>query len=561
MSNSQVAENTHNLPCVITVDNSKVFRAPGSGHLERALPALIFAVSTLYLFMFRRYSSIDLDEGIILQGAERVLRGQIPYRDFFMFYTPGSVYLVAGLFKVFGDSFSVARTSIAIVGAVCTVITYLLSRRVASRDIALLMAALTMTTSVTYRFLVIHNWYATLFASLTVYAVVRLWESQRWSWAFAAGSLAAVTTLIEQSKGAGLCLGLFVGYLILLVFGSKEALQGTRLNSLVAGFLWPWIATLLFFGSNHAIRPMLYDWVWPLQHYSRVNHVPYGFQGWSEHVRHDIFLTGPIWVRIAKYVAMSPGFIMPLLPLVAVACLTLGSWRLRRHGIASLLRRESIVLNAALSGLLFSIVRVRADITHFMYLAPLWYVVLAWVLGSRDLRSELLDKVRPSMVTYICVAFGLMVLAILLNLNGAQNRLETRRGTLITGAADTVVDYVQTRVAPGGELLVYPYAPIYNYLTETHSPAPLEFFQAGMNTPDQEQEIIAVLKSKKVHVVLFEPGFADKFATSWPETPLGAVANDAVADFIVRNYRVCSPLVSSPGWLFQFMVRKGDDCD
>ncbi len=189
--------------------------------LERLLPFLIFVVSLLYLSLFRRFSVMDLDEGIILQAAERILHGQVPYRDFFMFYTPGSAYLVAALFKVFGDSFAVARSSIAVAGAVCTAITYVLSRRVCSRNIALLAAALSMLNSFAYRFLVLHNWYGTLFASLAIYAALRLWESQRSSWAFVCGSLAAITTLIEQSKGAGLCLGLVVGYLILRFSGRR----------------------------------------------------------------------------------------------------------------------------------------------------------------------------------------------------------------------------------------------------------------------------------------------------------------------------------------------------
>src|SRR6185312_10215204 len=96
-------------------------------YLEGAIGACIFIISLLYLFLFRRHSGIDPDEGIVLQGADRILRGEVPYRDFFSFYTPGSFYLLATLFKIFGNSFAVARTSIAVVGAGCSVITYLLS--------------------------------------------------------------------------------------------------------------------------------------------------------------------------------------------------------------------------------------------------------------------------------------------------------------------------------------------------------------------------------------------------------------------------------------------------
>src|SRR5258708_3713909 len=98
---------------------------------------LIFAVSLAYLLIFCRYSSLEPDEGIVLTGAERILCGEVPYRDFFSFYTPGSFYLIAFLFRVFGDSFAVARTSLALAGAGCSVITYVLARRACSRSAAL----------------------------------------------------------------------------------------------------------------------------------------------------------------------------------------------------------------------------------------------------------------------------------------------------------------------------------------------------------------------------------------------------------------------------------------
>lgn len=76
---------------------------------ERLITLALFVVSLLYLSIFRRYTLLDPDEGIILQGAQRILDGQVPYRDFFSFFTPGSYYLNALLFRMFGNTFLVAR--------------------------------------------------------------------------------------------------------------------------------------------------------------------------------------------------------------------------------------------------------------------------------------------------------------------------------------------------------------------------------------------------------------------------------------------------------------------
>ena len=49
------------------------------------------------------------DEGIILAGADRILQGQVPYRDFWSMYPPGQFYTLALLFKLFGPSVLVER--------------------------------------------------------------------------------------------------------------------------------------------------------------------------------------------------------------------------------------------------------------------------------------------------------------------------------------------------------------------------------------------------------------------------------------------------------------------
>src|SRR5258707_8614339 len=121
---------SHNAPDLVdTTAHTSAAGLTRQTRAERAVPLLIFVCSLAYLCIFCRYTSLEPDEGIVLSGAERILRGEVPYRDFFSFYTPGSFYLVALVFRIFGDSLVVARISLAIAGAACSVVTYLLSRR------------------------------------------------------------------------------------------------------------------------------------------------------------------------------------------------------------------------------------------------------------------------------------------------------------------------------------------------------------------------------------------------------------------------------------------------
>jgi hypothetical protein len=195
-----------------------------------------------------------------------------------------------------------------------------------------------------------------------------------------------------------------------------------------------------------------------------------------------------------------------------------------------------------------------------MYLAPLLYLVLAWIVGSIDFSGRFLTPLRPLLIAYLALAFGLMSLSVLTTATGARTRIETRRGVIRTHQRNTVIEQVQAHTAPGEKILVYPYLPLYYYLTATRSPSRYDYFQPGMNTPEQAQEIIGSLKSQNVPIVLFEPWFPEKFASSWPGTPWSAIAHDPVADGIVTDYRLCRILSSPAGWQFDFMLQKRLKC-
>ncbi len=265
---------------------------PEESFLDRRVALLLFLLSLAYLYLFRRYTAMEPDEGIILQGAQRILSGQVLYRDFFSFFTPGSYYLLLVFF-----------------GAISSVLNYLLARRVCSRGSAFTIAILVTVTALPFRFLVLHNWDSTLWACLALYCAVRLLESPQWKWAFATGSFAALTFLFEQSKGAGLCLGLGAGLLAICSIDPRAPrLRRNQLAALALGLAWPFLVTFTYFAAQHSFSSMLADWFWPLQHYSLANRVPYGYQNWSDSTRHQLFGTGSLLVRIITALTISPCF-------------------------------------------------------------------------------------------------------------------------------------------------------------------------------------------------------------------------------------------------------------
>ncbi len=533
---------------------------PEKSPREWGIALLLFLSSVAYLRLFYDYSVVNCDEGIVLQGAERILRGEVLYRDFFSFYTPGSYYWIALLFRLFGSSLLVARTALLVYGGLFSVLTYLLARRVCPRGSALMAAYLLTLTALPYRFLVLHNWDSTLWAYLALYCAVRFLETLHGGWAAAVGVLTSLTFLFEHSKGAGLAVGLAVGFLVVALTDENKAFIRRRpLVACLTGFLVPFLLTFAYFASRHSLSQMLGGWLWPLRHYSQANTLPFGYLVLATPDPTALLAGSWSWYLLLAFVS-SPCLIIPLLPILAVAIFVVRSIDLWRRKLIGKHDHYYVLICASLSGLLLSTVATRRDFSHLLYLAPLCSPVLAWVVGTEDRRLPLLNRSRPLLVAYLLASFTAFGMSLLWAPLNARQRLDTRRGTLKTSAPESVVEYLQANVPPGEKIFIYPYQPMYYYLTATFSPTRYEYLQPGMHTAAQFQEAISELASDRTRLVLFEPAFKEKIPLSWPSTPASVLAaRDAGADYILANYRPCA-IVSSAFWHLVAMWRRDLNC-
>ena len=93
---------------------------------------LAFAIFVCAAIYFTPIELIGLglyDEGIRLVGAQRVLNGEVPYRDFYTIYGPGQFYWPALLFKVFGVEIISTRIGFIASNAVAAAALFALCRR------------------------------------------------------------------------------------------------------------------------------------------------------------------------------------------------------------------------------------------------------------------------------------------------------------------------------------------------------------------------------------------------------------------------------------------------
>jgi len=97
---------------------------------------LIFIVAAIYYLPILNIGLGPYDEGLILFGAERVLKGQIPYKDFSSAYPPGQYYTIAALFNIFGTSVTTERIYDIAVRALLSLFIFLIIRLLASNKLA-----------------------------------------------------------------------------------------------------------------------------------------------------------------------------------------------------------------------------------------------------------------------------------------------------------------------------------------------------------------------------------------------------------------------------------------
>ena len=114
------------------------------GRWEWGRCLILFGLALVYLLPGINDPVNLYDEGIVAYGATRVASGEVPYRDFWTLYSPGSFYAVAATYALFGTTLVAERALDTVIRALLAVFAYLVAARLTSRSVALLAWAAVM---------------------------------------------------------------------------------------------------------------------------------------------------------------------------------------------------------------------------------------------------------------------------------------------------------------------------------------------------------------------------------------------------------------------------------
>jgi len=217
-----------------------------------------FIVLLLVLFTQIKTSFNFYDEGFADFDATRVMNGDVPYKDFWALYPPGQFYLLALVFKWFGEKLMVARIFDTLVRFAIVVGIYRLARQLCSWLLSLLATA------------VAGLWLAAIgFYSYAVFPALGLglWGILSWlkytntghrHWLVLSGFLLGLTALIRWDIGAYGAIGVLVGgYLHLLAQGWKPAGNSKKMPAFRILFA-PWKGLAFIFGPLAGVAGLGY---------------------------------------------------------------------------------------------------------------------------------------------------------------------------------------------------------------------------------------------------------------------------------------------------------------
>ena len=504
--------------------------------VRRYVPYLFALGVIVYLLPCMRVIWMGSDEGTFVEGAVRILHGQVFARDFFEVMGPGTLYALAGFFKLFGATFLAERIWLFVTSLGTFLSMYFLSRRVCGRYQALPSILLIGVYFGMLWPMVNHHVDSNFFALLSVVCMV-LWQDTRRNILLVAAAVgAAVTTCILQPKGMLL---LFAFLLWLWIQHRRRSASLPALGIVFASYSSMIAAVLLYFWSQGALRDLIYmNFVWPSQHYGAVNAVPYArgiFQYWNHWV---VPIHGIRWGIPLAVVLILPFFFVAALPALAPV---LGIPRGKDN------LRPEILLYWFCGWALWLSEFHRRDIAHLASGSPLLIVLCVYFLV--EYRGKIAD------LTLQLLAITASTLAVVnLFIALAALSVPTRVGTVGMYKPNPALAFLDTHVAPGTEIFAYPTCPLYYFLSGTMNPTRYSLLLYNYNTPSQFQDAIRVLDRHKVKYVVWDMDFERKAAPYFSASIYRPAGGLLMEPYLESHYRVVQDVDG-----VRIMERKADD--
>lgn len=445
-----------------------------------------------------------LEEGLILEIAQRLVRGDRLYQDVVAFTGPLPFQGLALLFRVFGEEILVGRTAVALLqGGACASV-FAIARSARRDGLEHVAAALMACGPIVLLPLLSIYFYTTLAVSIgTIATGVSLRGLDDRRWAFAGGVLVAACALCKQTIGVVLAGGLLVCLLLL----APRATRWRSIAAWVGGGVLVAAVTLAGFAATGGVGALVYSLVelplsfqttyespmmnfWPPGVFSediidhRVFYLPYFYS-----VFYDVW-ERPSWL----FTLMTQGFYaLPFLAIVATGL------RRARGALPAAVWLHLVVVLAVGSNLF-----PRADWGHLLAALPAAAVQIVLVLPGLPASSETRRPFLAVPLGALAISsLGLGVAYYLISdppKLGPRVPLRSLNPGLRGDSVPDAVRYLREHTSPGDPIFVARAEPLIYFATDTRNPTPYGGVIPGM--AEEQQRVIGGILDDVRYVVM-----------------------------------------------------------
>ena len=141
----------------------------------------------------------------------------------------------------------------------------------------------------------------------------------------------------------------------------------------------------------------------------------------------------------------------------------------------------------------------RKDICHLVFGSPLLIILCVFYLQARRNRGFNL-AIQLLAITSACLATATLMIALL------ARPMTTRVGQVRMAAYDPVLTAIDAHVPPGEEIFIYPYAPMYYFLSATTNPTRYSvlYYNFKIHSRPIFEEVILTLTEHRVKYVWWD---------------------------------------------------------
>jgi hypothetical protein len=484
------------------------------GGRDAVLALLVFAAIVAYLVYLPRTLS-RADESHFLYEAKRIRDGEVMYRDFFQFVTPGASYIMALLFRVFGTSIQTARVATAALHGLMGVVIFACCRTLGVRWLLAMVppvAFLALGQSA-WQFASWH-WFSAFFTVLVLLAMLRTPWAARPRTAIVPGIAVGLVAAVQQQKGVAVALGVLLIFLLDHAIDRRYPRPGSwrdlaaRVACFGAGVALVMVPLLLAFIAAAGFDPVYQA----LVRFPLVNYRKSFTSSWGK----------VLWVTAGSAKLTCP-VILAYLPLALVpAALRLVAGVARAADRAAVRQLTVLLVSAGAATLS---IWYFPDFIHIAFIAPVFLVAageaLDWLLGAAETALRrgapaAAPRVRAGVEAVLAAA---LVGALALHLRDNAVTLEadfpyphdTPFGRIdFSGHWQAIlIDHTRALFTEAGSnvLFAYPNTSEPYLITGARNPTPYQYFYAPVSPREHTQRVLQILRTGSVPFVMVQGFF------------------------------------------------------